>query len=88
LRQVPGVEDLYMVLGSLQPNLQGMPNSKNMARERMLPNDKPLEKVGRYEAHLSRLFQEVLYELEAMQTRLRAALLHWLASTQRDRWGA
>jgi hypothetical protein len=40
-----------------------------MSRERLLPDDKTLEKVSRYEAHLSRLFHKTLHELEVLQTR-------------------
>jgi hypothetical protein len=40
-----------------------------MSRERLLPDDKTLEKVARYEAHLSRLLHKTLHELEALQTR-------------------
>jgi hypothetical protein len=40
-----------------------------MSRERLLPDDKTLEKVSRYEAHLSRLFHKSVHELEALQTR-------------------
>jgi hypothetical protein len=40
-----------------------------MSRERLLPDDKTLEKVARYEAHLSRLFHKALHELEALQIR-------------------
>lgn len=40
---------------------------KNMRRERLLPDDKTLEKVSRYEAHLSRLLFKNLHELEALQ---------------------
>jgi hypothetical protein len=40
-----------------------------MSRERLLPDDKTLEKVSRYEAHLSRLFHKTLHELEALQSR-------------------
>lgn len=39
----------------------------NMRRERLLPDEKTLEKVSRYEAHLSRLFFKSLHELEALQ---------------------
>jgi hypothetical protein len=42
---------------------------RNMVRERLLPDEKTLEKVARYEAHLSRLFHKALHELEALQTR-------------------
>jgi hypothetical protein len=40
-----------------------------MSRERLLPDDKTLEKVARYEAHLSRGLYKVLHELEALQAR-------------------
>jgi hypothetical protein len=40
-----------------------------MSRERLLPDEKTLEKVARYEAHLSRLFDKALHELEALQVR-------------------
>jgi hypothetical protein len=40
-----------------------------MSRERLLPDDKTLEKVARYEAHLSRLLFKALHEVEALQTR-------------------
>lgn len=42
---------------------------KNMARERLLPDDKTLEKVARYETHLSRLLYKSLHELESLQIR-------------------
>src|SRR5215211_5858100 len=42
---------------------------RNMARERLLPDEKTLEKVARYEAHLSRLLFKALHELEALQVR-------------------
>jgi hypothetical protein len=42
---------------------------RNMARERLLPDERILEKVARYEAHLSRGLYKALHELEAMQTR-------------------
>jgi hypothetical protein len=45
-----------------------------MSRERLLPDEKTLEKVVRYEAHLSRLFHKALHELEAMQTRRSGAV--------------
>jgi vacuolar-type H+-ATPase subunit H len=40
-----------------------------MSRERLLPDENTLEKVARYEAHLSRLFHKALHELEALQVR-------------------
>ena len=42
---------------------------REMRRERLLPDDKTLEKVSRYEAHLSRLMFKALHELEALQVR-------------------
>jgi hypothetical protein len=42
---------------------------QNMRRERLLPDEKTLEKVSRYEAHLSRLMFKALHELEAIQVR-------------------
>ncbi len=40
-----------------------------MSRERLLPRVEILEKVGRYEAHLSRQLYAALHELEALQTK-------------------
>jgi hypothetical protein len=40
-----------------------------MRRERILPDEKTLEKITRYEAHLSRLLYKTLHELEALQAR-------------------
>jgi hypothetical protein len=42
---------------------------ERMGRERLLPDDKTLEKVARYEAHLSRGLYKALHELEALQVR-------------------
>jgi hypothetical protein len=42
---------------------------ERMGRDRHLPDEKTLEKVARYEAHLSRLMFKVLHELEALQVR-------------------
>ena len=42
---------------------------RNMARERLLPDEKTLEKVARYEAHLSRGLYKALRELETLQVR-------------------
>ena len=38
-----------------------------MRRERILPDDKTLEKIARYEAHLSRQLYQALHELENLQ---------------------
>jgi hypothetical protein len=40
-----------------------------MSRERLLPDEKTLEKVARYEAHLSRGLYKAMHELEALQAR-------------------
>ncbi len=40
-----------------------------MGRERVLPRVEVLEKVTRYEAHLSRQLYAALHELEALQTK-------------------
>jgi hypothetical protein len=42
---------------------------EKMSRERLLPDEKTLGKVARYEAHLSRGLYKALHELEALQTR-------------------
>ena len=42
---------------------------QNMSRERLLPDEKTLEKVARYETHLSRGLYKALHELEALQLR-------------------
>lgn len=44
-------------------------NLKNMSRERLLPDEKTLEKIARYEAHLSRGLYQAMHELEALQTK-------------------
>jgi hypothetical protein len=38
-------------------------------RERLLPDEKTLEKVAHYEAHLPRQLYKALHELEALQAR-------------------
>ena len=38
-----------------------------LRRERILPDDKTLEKIARYEAHLSRQLYQALHELENLQ---------------------
>ncbi len=42
---------------------------KNMRRERLLPDERTLNKIVKYEAHLNRQFYQALHELEALQTR-------------------
>lgn len=42
-----------------------------MSRERLLPKEKTLEKIARYEAHLSCQLSKAMHELEALQVRRR-----------------
>jgi hypothetical protein len=42
---------------------------EQMSRERLLPDERILEKVARYEAHLSRGLYKALHELGALQVR-------------------
>jgi hypothetical protein len=42
---------------------------RNMSRKRLLPDEKTLEKIARYEAHLSRGLYQPMHELEALQTK-------------------
>jgi hypothetical protein len=57
------------VVGKQQAAEQVEQDLERMARERLLPDEKTLEKVSRYEAHLSRLLFKALHELEAIQVR-------------------
>jgi hypothetical protein len=42
---------------------------RDMSRERLVPDEKTLEKIARYEAHLSRQLYQAMHELEALQTK-------------------
>ena len=42
---------------------------RDMSRERLLPDEKTLQKSARYEAHLSRGLYQAKHELEALQTK-------------------
>ena len=57
------------VIGKQQAAEQVERDIERMSRERLLPDEKTLEKVARYEAHLSRLMFKSLHELEALQVR-------------------
>jgi hypothetical protein len=57
------------VIGAEQATERVEQDLARMSRERLLPDEKALEKVARYEAHLSRLFHKTLHELEALQTK-------------------
>jgi hypothetical protein len=55
------------IIGKEQAVEQVEQNLERMSRERLLPDDKTLEKVARYEAHPSRGLYKALHELEALQ---------------------
>jgi hypothetical protein len=57
------------VIGKQQAAEQVERDLQQMSRERLLPDEKTLEKVSRYEAHLSRLMFKTMHELEALQVR-------------------
>ena len=59
------------VTGAKQAAERVKQDLERMSRERLLPNDKTLEKVARYEAHLSRQLYKAMHELEALQLRRR-----------------
>jgi hypothetical protein len=42
---------------------------RDMSRKRLLPDEMTLEKIRRYEAHLSRQLYQAMHELEALQTK-------------------
>jgi hypothetical protein len=57
------------VIGSRQAVERLEQDLQKMSRERLLPDDKTLDKVARYEAHLSRQLYKAMHELEALQTK-------------------
>jgi hypothetical protein len=57
------------IIGKEQAAEQVKQDLEKMSRERLLPDEKTLEKVARYEAHLSRGLYKALHELEALQAR-------------------
>jgi hypothetical protein len=57
------------IIGKEQAAGQVERDLEQMSRERLLPDEKTLEKVARYEAHLSRGLYKALHELEALQAR-------------------
>ena len=57
------------VIGKEQAAEQVAKDLERMSRERVLPRVEILEKVARYEAHLSRGLYKALHELEALQAR-------------------
>jgi len=57
------------IIGKEQAAEQVERDLERMSRERLLPDEKTLEKVARYEAHLSRGLYKAMHELEALQAR-------------------
>jgi hypothetical protein len=57
------------IIGKQQAAEQVERDLKRMSRTRLLPDEKTLEKVARYEAHLSRGLYKAMHELEALQAR-------------------
>jgi hypothetical protein len=57
------------VIRKEQPAEQVERDLERMSRERLLPEERTLEKVARYEAHLSRGLYKAMHELEALQVR-------------------
>jgi len=57
------------IIGKEQAVEQVERDLERMGRERLLPDEKTLEKVARYEAHLSRGLYKALHELEALEAR-------------------
>ena len=57
------------IIGKEQAAEQVERDLERMSRERLLSDEKTLEKVARYEAHLSRGLFKALHELEALQAR-------------------
>jgi hypothetical protein len=57
------------IIGKKQATEQVERDLERMSRERLLPDEKALEKVARYEAHLSRGLYKAMHELEALQAR-------------------
>ncbi len=71
LLEVATSEAKRAIIGKEQAAEQVARELADMSRERLLPDDKTLEKVTRYEAHLSRLLYKAMHELEALQARRR-----------------
>lgn len=57
------------VIGAKQAVERVEKDLERMSRERLLPRVEILEKVARYEAHLSRQLYKAMHELEALQVR-------------------
>jgi hypothetical protein len=59
----------YAMLRAVPPADKASKQLTQTQRNRILPNESVLQKIGRYEAHLSREMYKALHELEALQTR-------------------
>jgi hypothetical protein len=57
------------IIGKEQAAEQVAKDLERMSRDRLLPRVEILEKVARYEAHLSRGLYKAMHELEALQAR-------------------
>jgi hypothetical protein len=57
------------IIGKAQAAEQVERDLERMSRERLLPEETTLDKVARYEAHLSRGLYKAMHELEALQAR-------------------
>lgn len=69
LLEAATAEAKRVIIGKEQAAEQVARDLAKIGRERLLPDAKTIEKVARYEAHLSRLLFKSLHELEALQTR-------------------
>jgi hypothetical protein len=69
LLEVATAEAKRAIIGKEQAAEQVAKDLATMSRERLLPRVEILEKVARYEAHLSRQLYKALHELEALQAR-------------------
>ncbi len=69
LLEVTTAEAKRAIIGKEQAAEQVAKDLAKMSRERILPDVRILEKVSRYEAHLSRQLYKAMHELEALQIR-------------------
>jgi hypothetical protein len=69
LLEVTTAEAKRAIIGKEQAAERVKQDLEKMSRERILPRVEILEKVARYEAHLSRQLYKAIHELEALQVR-------------------
>jgi hypothetical protein len=74
------------IIGEEQTVEQVEGDLQRMSRERLLPDEKTLEKVARYEAHLSRGLYKALHELEVLKARRTGGAVPWHVSVWTDWW--